>query len=675
MKPVSSLVKPLSTGGAAASILLVDDSPGNLLALEAILEPLGHHLVRASSGEEALTRVNEEEFAVILMDLRMPGMGGLRTIELIRAREQSATTPIILLSAVAAESSDLANGYAHGAVDFLLKPFDPDILRSKVSVFIDLYLKEQTIKQQAAQLRERDREVFERRSERRFRALMDALPQCVWASRSDLLFYYWNKQASEYSGPPEGEPVSYSNLVELVHPDDRGHAETGWATAIEGKRDVVFQARLRRQRDGAFPWFQIRIVPLFEFQKVLGWIVAATDVDTQHHALEQAEIANRMKEEFLAIVSHELRNPLNAIKGWTHLLRSGTLDQAQTNKALETIERNVELQTSLIEDLLDVSSIIRGKLKLTLKSLGLAGVVEAAMAAVRPAAEAKGVVLEFINDVASDGLVGDADRLQQVFWNLLSNAIKFTPRSGRVTVRLAREGEQIVLMVRDTGQGIPPHFLPHVFERFRQAEGPLIRTHGGLGLGLAIVRHLVELHGGKVAADSDGTDKGATFWVYLPNRDSEMAGAPIRASRGLEGRNLDGLAILVVEDQMDSREALAETLRAFGAVVKTAESALDAFRSIEVSPPQLLISDIAMPLMDGFELIRKVRESISDSRMPAIAITGLSKRSEHEKAIESGFQLCIVKPVSPQQLLESIKRLTDRDIGFAPELRANPNRI
>jgi len=230
-------------------------------------------------------------------------------------------------------------------------------------------------------------------------------------------------------------------------------------------------------------------------------------------------------------------------------------------------------------------------------------------------------------------------------------------------------------MVRDTGQGIPPHFLPHVFERFRQAEGPLIRTHGGLGLGLAIVRHLVELHGGKVAADSDGTDKGATFWVYLPNRDSEMAGAPIRASRGLEGRNLDGLAILVVEDQMDSREALAETLRAFGAVVKTAESALDAFRSIEVSPPQLLISDIAMPLMDGFELIRKVRESISDSRMPAIAITGLSKRSEHEKAIESGFQLCIVKPVSPQQLLESIKRLTDRDIGFAPELRANPNRI
>ncbi|HTY56973.1 MAG TPA: response regulator [Candidatus Binataceae bacterium] len=655
------MAKPIVDSGASASILLVDDSPTNLLALEAILGPLGQRLVRATSGEEALNCVSEEDFAVILMDLRMPGMGGLRAIELIRRREQSATVPIILLTALAADNSDLTAGYAHGAVDFLLKPFDPVILRSKVSVFIDLYLKEQTIKHQAAQLRERDREVFERRSERRFRALMDALPQCVWAARSDLLFYYWNKQASEYSGAPEGRPVPYSHLVDLIHPEDQTRVEVEWKAAIEAQQDVVFQARLRRHDGGAYQWFQIRTVPLREFQQVVGWIVSATDIDAQHHALEQAEIANRMKEEFLAIVSHELRNPLNAIKGWTHLLRSGSLDKAQCAKALETIERNVDLQTSLIEDLLDVSSIIRGKLKLSLKTIALAAVIEAALAAVRPTAEAKGVELEFVNDAPSDTSLGDADRLQQVFWNLLSNAIKFTPRGGRVTVRLGREAHRLVSMVRDTGQGIAPQFLPHVFERFRQAEGPLIRSHGGLGLGLAIVRHLVELHGGTVAADSEGIDQGSTFWVYLPEQIKESAGEAWNADRPSVGsRLLQDLSLLIVEDQLDSREALAETLRTFGANVKTAESALEALHVLEHTTPNLLISDIAMPLADGFDLIRKIRERISAQRMPAIAITGLSRRSEHEKALESGFQVCMVKPVSPQQLIESIKQLTHR---------------
>jgi len=660
MKSGSALAKPLATSEATASILLVDDSPANLLALEAILDPLGQRLVRASSGEAALNSVIEEEFAVILMDLRMPGIGGLRTIELIRQRAQSATVPIILLTAVAADSSDLASGYARGAVDFLLKPFDPEILRSKVSVFIDLYLKEQTIKRQAALLRERDREVLERRSERRFRALMDALPECVWAARSDSLFYYWNKQASGYSDPPADEPVPYSQLLELMHTDDRAKAQEEWDTAIGVRRNVTFQARLRRQSDGRFSWFLIRIVPMFEFQSVIGWIVAATDVDVQHHALEQAEIANRTKEEFLAIVSHELRNPLNAIKGWTHLLRSGNLDQAQSARALETIERNVDLQTSLIQDLLDVSSMVRGKLKLTLKPLQLAPVIEAAIAAVRPTAEAKGVELEFPNNASIDSLMGDADRLQQVLWNLLSNAIKFTPASGRVTVRVSREANRIVIMVCDTGQGIGPQFLPHVFERFRQAEGPLIRSQGGLGLGLAIVRHLVELHGGMVTADSDGIGLGSTFSVYLPTQGIHAETEPHYDQRASGGRALENLTILIVEDQLDSRDALAETLRTFGAVVRTAASAPEALQSIGESAPNLLISDIAMPGADGFELISTVRERISEDRLPAIAITGLSRRAEHERALKSGFQVCMVKPVSPQQLLESIKRLADR---------------
>lgn len=662
MKAGSSLAKRIGPAEATASILMVDDRPANLLALEAILDPLEQRLVKANSGEEALKCIREggEEFAVILMDVRMPGMDGLRAIELIKEREESARIPIILLTAVSIDTSDIAGGYALGAVDFILKPFDPEILRSKVSVFVDLYLKEQMIKKQAELLRQREREAFERRSEQRFRALMDALPQCVWAARADQQFYYWNKQASEYSGQPGNESVSHARLLEQVHPEDREVATAEWEAATGAERDATCQVRLRRNRDGAFAWFLVRIVPLRESERVTGWIVAATDIDMQHHALEQAEAANRMKEEFLAVVSHELRNPLNAIKVWTHLLRKGTLDPKKKEKAMETIERNVDLQTSLIEDILDVSSIVRGKVKLTLRPQRLAPIIEAALAVVRPGAEAKGVELQFECDAPTETVSADPERLQQVFWNLLSNAVKFTPREGKVMVRLSRQGHQAVVMVRDTGQGISPDFLPYVFDRFRQAESPYTRVYGGLGLGLAIVRQLVELHGGNVTADSEGTDKGATFWILLPVKEKAAEPYPEDHHNDQRAALMRDLSVLVVEDQLDSREALAEALESLGARVKTAASVQDALRCLERETPSLLISDIAMPLSDGFELIRKVRERISSEQMPAIAITGLSRLAEQEKALEAGFQVCIVKPASLRLLSESIQRLTQR---------------
>ena len=655
----ASSIERIPSAAMKASILLVDDRPANLLALEAILDSLDQHLVRATSGEEALEKLQEQEFAVILMDVRMPGMDGLRTAEVISQRESAARVPIIFLTAVPIANADVVSGYARGAVDFLLKPFDPEILRSKVSVFVDLYQKEQMIRRQAGLLRQRDREAFERRSELRFRSLMDALPQCVWVARSDLTFYYWNKRAVDYIGMPASVAVSADRLFEFVHPDDLAAIRSEWQLATSLQRSAEVQVRLRRHADGAYRWFLMRGVPQHdESGKTTGWIVAATDIDTEHQALEEAEDASRMKEEFLATVSHELRNPLNAMVGWVHLLRSGNLDPAKSTKALETIERNVHLQTALIDDILDVSRIIRGKINLTFSTVRMSAVVDAALAAMRPTADAKGVALEYETAAESDEVSGDADRLQQIVWNLLSNAIKFTPRDGLVVVRLEQHGHELTLTVRDTGQGISPEFIPHVFERFSQAESGSTRTHGGLGLGLAIVRHLVELHAGTVEATSAGRGQGATFSVRLPLVDSKTKTEDDHrnqtASRPMK---LAGVSILVVDDEFDSREVLAEILRQYGAQTRTAGSASEALSEIDRATPQVLLSDIGMPMVDGYELIREIRQRIGENEMLAVALTGLGSGKDKERALADGFQQCIVKPVEPDRLVDAIERL------------------
>jgi PAS domain S-box-containing protein len=651
---------PLAAGMKSA-ILLVDDRPANLLALEAILDPLDQHLVRASSGEEALKKLEAEEFAVILMDVRMPGMDGLRTAEAISQRKQSAGVPIIFLTAVPIGNADVLGGYARGAVDFLLKPFDPEILRSKVSVFVELYQKEQMIKRQAALLRQRDREAFERRSELRFRSLMDALPQCVWVARADQTFYYWNKRAADYIGLPVASvgAVGAERLFEFIHPDDLEMLKSEWQLATSFQRSAEIRVRIKRQIDGAYRWFLMRGVPQHdESGKVTGWIVAATDIDSEHQALEEAEAASRLKEEFLATVSHELRNPLNAIVGWVHILRSGSLDDAKSSKALETIERNVHLQASLIDDILDVSRVIRGKISVTFRTVHVGAVIDSALAAVRPTADAKGVDLEYENAADRDEVRGDADRLQQIFWNLLSNAIKFTPRDGLVVVRLERQDSELVLTVRDTGQGISADFLPHVFDKFTQAEGGSTRSHGGLGLGLAIVRHLVELHAGTVAATSAGTGQGATFTVRFPIETSRSTAVGDEcSSTDAQRLKLEGISILVVDDEPDSREVLAEILRQYGAQTRTAASAHDALVEIDRSIPQILLSDIGMPLVDGYELIRKVRKHIPEDQMLAVALTGLGGGKDKERALAEGFQQCIVKPFQPESLVETIEQL------------------
>lgn len=392
----------------------------------------------------------------------------------------------------------------------------------------------------------------------------------------------------------------------------------------------------------------------------------------EQSARREAEMANKLKDEFLATVSHELRAPLNAILGWAKLLRSRRLDEPTTIKALETIERSAEGQNRLIEDLLDVSRIIAGKLRLDSRPLAPGLIVRAALETVRPAAETKQITLaaEIPDDMPM--LAGDFSRLQQVVWNLLTNAVKFTPQGGHVTVALTADDSQIEIAVSDDGQGIKPEFLPHVFERFRQADSSSARRHGGLGLGLAIVRHLVEMHGGSVEAQSDGEGCGATFKVrlpVLPAQDSESADGNVTrntlsrpAVPRLPEGVLAGLRILAVDDQEEVRDLLTEILAGYGASVITASTAAEALDAISRELPDLLVSDLGMPDQDGYSLIQHIRALDPDrgGRVPAVALTAYAQTTDRLRALDAGFQTHLVKPVEPGELIMTIAALTGR---------------
>jgi signal transduction histidine kinase len=389
----------------------------------------------------------------------------------------------------------------------------------------------------------------------------------------------------------------------------------------------------------------------------------------EQEARQQAEEANRMKDEFLATLSHELRTPLNAVLGWVQVLRAGKLDAASTTRALETIERNARAQAQLIADLLDVSRIITGKLRLDFKPVELRRIIEAVLESVRPAADAKGILLDISVAPLASPVLGDADRLQQVVWNLLSNAIKFTPRGGRVEVRLreAHEGEEnAVIRVSDTGIGIRPDFLPYVFDRFRQAEGSITRTHGGLGLGLSIVRHLIELHGGSAEVASEGEGLGAEFTVRLPLR-AELADAPLDrtgATRSVFStpQLLTGLRVMVVEDEVDTRDLLVISLEQCGAGVMACGSVPEALAGFDREVPDVLVSDIGVPGEDGYSLIRKVRARPPEKggKVPAAALTAYARAEDRQRALEAGYQTHLAKPIDPSELVASVARLAGR---------------
>jgi signal transduction histidine kinase/ActR/RegA family two-component response regulator len=383
----------------------------------------------------------------------------------------------------------------------------------------------------------------------------------------------------------------------------------------------------------------------------------------------EAREANRMKDEFLTTLSHELRTPLAAIVGWTRLLRTGRLDGQRTVQALGVIERNVAAQAKLIDDLLDVSRIITGKLRLSVRRGSISSVVAAAMDSMRPAADGKQIELRLENAVPADEdeMVGDPDRLQQIFWNLISNSIKFTPAHGRVTVALRRVDGSFEVEVTDTGQGMTPEFLRHAFDRFRQADSSVTRAHGGLGIGLAIARHLTELHGGSIAAESAGPGLGSRFLIRLPAvaLGVEHAAGPepqeYAPPTSLAMTSLDGVRVLLVEDQWDSRELMAEILRSAGCEVEVAGSAGEAIERLREASPDVLVSDIGMPERDGYDLLAELAGMISAGRrLPAIALTAYARDEDRARAIEAGFDEHLAKPIEPDDLVAAVARSAGR---------------
>jgi signal transduction histidine kinase len=553
-------------GNGKINILLVDDNLANLLSLETVLQAPDRNLVRAFSGGEALKFLLNGDAAVILLDVRMPQMDGIETAALIRERERTRNVPIIFLTAYeSGGKAYVSQGYALGAVDYITKPVDPDALKSKVAVFVELYRKTEQIRK--------------------------------------------------------------------LYADLQRHA-----AALE--QEIADRKRAEKER--------------------------AESLLRAQAAQAKAEEASRLKDEFLATVSHELRAPLTAMLGWVTLIRGGRLDKESKERALETVERNTRAQKKLVDDLLDVSSIITGNFSLDIEPIDLASVIESAVESVRPEAEAKRVCLQKALDPAVHMFLLDPNRFQQVIWNLAQNAVKFTPTGGVVEVRLRFVNGQAEIEVSDTGIGIAPEFLPFVFDRFRQANGSITRQHGGLGLGLAIVQSLVEMHGGTVGVESAGEGKGSTFKITLPPPLPEVLSseASPTAETGQETigpalePKLSGLRALVVDDQADMRELLATILCMGKADVRTADCIDEAMRILNAWSPDILICDIAMPGGSGYDLIKLVRNSGCDA--PAIAITARAGREDSASSLAAGFQLHLPKPIEPHELVTSIASLTGR---------------
>lgn len=490
----------------------------------------------------------------------------------------------------------------------------------------------------------------------------------------------WNKGAVALFGYGEKEIIGKHTTI-IFTPEDRRRGAPERELKMAADEGKSWDTRWQIRKDGSRLWTSGIVAPLRdEAGNLIGYVKVARDATGKKQMeaeLEEAlareramrsesEEISRSKDEFIAMISHELRSPLNAILGWTRLLRKGQPDEELYDRATEIIERSARMQSQLIEDLMDTARIVSGKLRLEVRPVNLAVVIEKAMDVVRPAADAKGVTVNAELDPVAGQITGDPDRLQQVVWNLLSNAVKFTKEGGRVEVSLGRVDPNVQIAVRDTGRGIKPEFLPHVFERYHQADASGARRTSGLGLGLSLVRQLIELHGGSVAAESEGEGKGAAFIVKLPIRavyTPETGRAPSLRS---QAKSLAGFRAVVVDDEDNARELIASVLEASGARVtafSSAREALDLLMDDSTPRPDVLVSDLAMPGEDGFSLIRKLREwerARGADAMPAIALTAFGRAEDRTQALYAGFQMHVTKPVEPVELVVAIKSLIER---------------
>jgi PAS domain S-box-containing protein len=521
-------------------------------------------------------------------------------------------------------------------------------------------------------------------SNQRFRLMADSAPVLIWIADITRACIWLNKTWLDFTGREMDQEIGFG-WVQSLHPEDMDPSLKAYAENFDARKPYKMEYRLRRH-DGVFRWLIVNAVPLCEgphgaFSGYIGSCIDITEfrqaagereqlLQSERAARTEAERLGRLKDEFLATLSHELRTPLNAILGWATILRRMPVGSDEHTKGLETIERNARIQTQIIADLLDMSGIISGKVQLDVRPVDLHEVICAALDAVRPAANAKNVRLRTTLDAKVGRLRGDGNRLQQVFWNLLTNAVKFTPAGGRIDVVLERVNSHVEISVEDSGIGIKPEFLAFVFDRFRQADASITRRHGGLGLGLSIVKHLVELHGGTVRVKSAGEGKGATFIVALPISvtRSEDAGRHERPSFAdvdlfsVELPSLAGITVLIVDDEPDARGIIGRIVEERGARTIVASGGDEALALLRRESADILVSDIGMPDFDGYRLIQTIRSIRSTlpantRNLPAIALTAYARAEDRQRALLAGYQMHLSKPVEPRELVAGIASL------------------
>jgi PAS domain S-box-containing protein len=542
--------------GDKPKILIVDDQPRNLDVLEVMLGDTDCTLVRAASADEALLCLVRHDFAALVLDIKMPGMNGIELATLIKQRKRSRHVPILFLTAHSVDDDDILRGYGVGAVDYLSKPINAAILRSKVAVFIDLFQKTRALVelndalQREMEERERAQEALQRanfelearvqerttaltrahqgvrENEERLRMALEVAQIAAWEWHLASDQMRWSTDPEILFGFPKGSFGQELRIARTAHADDRIRVELATERALTtGLYEVEFRAV---RPNGSIAWIteRGRVFADVDGERMVGISRDVTGeresgiererlLKSERSARDEAERQSRLKDEFLATLSHELRTPMNMILGWLDILASGKPIR-DTQSALAIIQRNAQMQARLIDDLLDMNGLLAGNLRLDVASVDVGATLRTTMQGLKPAADAKGIQIRSVVDPPSIGALADSRRLQQVFWNLLHNSIKFTPKGGHVDVRVQHQDGQINISVSDTGNGISREFLPHVFERFRQQDSSTTRATFGLGLGLSIAKHLVELHGGTIEAHSDGKDTGATFIVQLP---------------------------------------------------------------------------------------------------------------------------------------------------------------
>jgi PAS domain S-box-containing protein len=659
------------------TILNVDDFEPGLYAKSRVLRLSGFEVYEAMTGEDALRLVHEVKPELVLLDVHLPDVSGIEICRRIKTDPSVNSILVIQTSATFTEVRDRVRGLEGGADAYLTEPIEAEELIANIRAILRLRKAEQEVREREAWLKTVMSSIGDAviTSDLRERVtLINPVAQEMlgWTEEEAVgrplteVFRIINDQTRQSSESPilrvlrEGSSVGLASNALLVAKDERETPVDGSAAPIKDERgnvigvvltfrDVAERKRMERARERLLVYEQ----------------EARREAEV---ARRRAEEASRAKDEFLATVSHELRTPLNHMLGWITMLRSGKLQSEKTQKAFDTIERNVRAQGRLIDDLLDVSRIISGKLLIEPSRIEIAKVVEAAAESIGPTAEEKGVNFKTTLAPEAGMVLGDPDRLQQAIWNLLSNAVKFTPEGGHVDLRLTRVNSVIEIAVSDDGQGISPDFLPHVFDRFRQQDATTARQHGGLGLGLAIVRHLAELHGGSVRVESEGVGRGATFTITLPVAAAHAA--PYRKAREssiisesyTNLPSLDGVRILLVDDLAEARELITFALVNKGAEVRTADSAIEGLSVLGEWRPDVILSDIAMPSEDGYAFIRKVRKLSVEKggKIPAAALTAYVGSKERLKSIEAGYQAYITKPVEWSELIMIVASLAGK---------------